>query len=336
MTAQAALAAQQFERVVVEVRRGDDFEEELAERGSGLGIQACVHRNHAAVGRDGIRRERLAYCQADARTLGDPARDRVLHYGRAREAQMLAAELVAEGRAREQAQRRVEVQQVIVRERLAVQLLGKPLAAIQVERGALLRIRPVAQPLCQRQSQREGAGQIPGKHLPRGGEIVRDRDVVFGRACECRDRKLAAHLQRDVACGERLAIFGVLRRVRQDGYVREVLRRRAQQRDAADIYLFDRLLERGPISRYGLFERIEVDRDGGDLRNLVLSRFPPMLGIPALVENRTEYAGVQGLHAAAEERGKAGHLADVVGGDIAIFEKRAGAARGVDLYAALR
>ena len=65
--------------------------------------------------------------------------------------------------------------------------------------------------------------------------------------------------------------LGVVARVRKHGHARVVLRSRTQERDAADVDLFDRVSERAVGLGNGVCERVEVaddDGDGGDLLGL--------------------------------------------------------------------
>ncbi len=111
---------------------------------------------------------------------------------RAHEATVVAAETRTERRTGEQPKRRIQIEQIIIRKRLSVELFGQRSIAIQIERGPLLRVRAVPQALGERKRQRERARQIARQYLSGGREIMRDRHVVFRRAFEGRDRELAA------------------------------------------------------------------------------------------------------------------------------------------------
>src|SRR5580700_11720757 len=116
-----------------------------------------------------------------------------------------------------------------------MELLGKTLHAIEIEGRARLRIGAVAQALGKRKRQGQRPREVAGQNLSGSGEIMRDRGVVLRYPFECRDRKLAAQRRRYVAGLRGSAVLRVLRRMRQDRDVLEVLCRRTQQCDASDI-----------------------------------------------------------------------------------------------------
>ncbi len=230
-------------------------------------------------------------------------------------------------RADQQAQRRVEVEEVVVRELLAPELLGQRVPVAQVERGARLRVLAVAQRLRERDGQREGAGQLV-RDQP-GLEIARDRRVVFGGPFE-RARREAPPRGAVDAGRERFDQLAVLLGVDEHGDVLEILRGRADERDAADVDLLDRFLQRRARLRDRLLERVEVDDDGRDRRDAVFLRLGQVSGVAAIGEDPAEDARVQRLHAAVEERREAGQIADVERLDAVLDQVRARPAGRVD------
>ncbi len=162
-------------------------------------VERSVDGDDAAVRRDRIGVERGAHGLADGRALRDAARDGVLHDRRANEARAFAVERRRRAaRARAGAASRRDRASCCTRAlcRGAARAAGS--RPVQIKRRALLRVRSVAKPLGQRKRQRERAGQLARQNFARCGEIVRDRDVVFGRAFEGRDREPAAKRERHV------------------------------------------------------------------------------------------------------------------------------------------
>ncbi len=208
-----------------------------------------------------------------------------------------------------------------------MQLLGERSLARKIERRAILRILAVAQRLRDGDGQRERTGKLAREQT--GFEIARDRGIVFGRAFEGARREPLAHRGID-AVRQGGCDLGVLRRIAEHGNVLEVLGRSANQRNAADIDLLECFLERRARARDGFFERIQIDDDVVELRNLVLRGFFIVFGIAAVRKNRPEDFGVQRLDAAVEERRKTGQLADVMRVDSVLDQMRARSARRVD------
>ena len=92
----------------------------------------------------------------------------------------------------------------------------------------------------------------------------------------------------------------------------EVFCRGANQRDAADVDLLDRLLERRAPVGHGGFERIQVDDDDPDARDAVFDPLTLVYRIVAIRQDPAEDARMQGLHAPVEERGKTGEFGDLL------------------------
>ncbi len=89
------------------------------------------------------------------------------------------------------------------------------------------------------------------------------------------------------------------------------------------------------LARDGRFERVEIDGNGDDLRNRVFFGLRQVLEIGAIVENRTENLGVEGLHAPSKERRKPGEFVDVARRYAVIFEKSTRSAGCIDFYSAI-
>ncbi len=117
----------------------------------------------------------------------------------------------------------------------------------------------------------------------------------------------------------------------EHGDVGEVLCGGADQRDAADVDLFDRFLERRAVARDGRLEGIEVHHDRPDARHAVFAAFALVRFVRAVGQDGAEDARVQRLDAAVEERRKTRQFADVFCGQPVFREVRARAAGRVEL-----
>ena len=147
----------------------------------------------------------------------------------------------------EEPQRRIEIEQVVIRERFASELLGQTVRAREVERGPRLWVLTVTKRRCERNRERERAREFACDQARL--EIPRDRRIVLRRALEGARRE--APPQRDIRFATRLANRRILIGVHENRHVREVFRRGTNQRDAADIDLLDRLLQRRAFTRDG-------------------------------------------------------------------------------------
>jgi hypothetical protein len=96
----------------------------------------------------------------------------------------------------------------------------------------------------------------------------------------------------------------IVGRIAEHGDVRVILRRRTQQRRAADIDVLDSLAERHVAARHGLFERIEIDDDKID-RLDPLCRHHRIVDTAAGEDPAMDF-GVQGLDPAFHHFREAG------------------------------
>jgi hypothetical protein len=206
-------------------------------------------------------------------------------------------------------------------------LLGQLRFARDVERRAILRILPVAQRLRDRNRQRERTRQLVREQAR--FEIARDRGVVFGGAFVGTRRKAAARVA-IAAARQRGDRFGILFGIAEHADALEVLRRGAQERNAADVDLLDRFVQRRAVARDGLLERIEVDDDGRDQRDAIRFRFGLVRRVARVAQDAAEDVRVQRLHATVEHRWETGELLDVAHVEAGSAQVRRGAAGGVD------
>ena len=82
--------------------------------------------------------------------------------------------------------------------------------------------------------------------------------------------------------------------------MREIFRGRADERDAADVDLLDRLFERRFLARDRRLERIEVHDDRVDRGDAVTLGLVAVRGVSAIDEDAAEHARVERLHATVE------------------------------------
>ena len=177
-----------------------------------------------------------------------------------------------------------------------------------------------------------GAGRIAR------GQIIADRAVV-GRGVRerlLREREARRGRERPAARAHLLEQRGVVRRIDDDADVRMILRRRAHHRGPADVDVFDRVVERAAGLCHRLAERIKVDDDEIDGRNVVAAQRRDMRRQIASREDSAVHLGMQRLHATVEHFGKAG-----VGGDLGdrqpgVGQRFRGAAGGQELDAERR
>lgn len=191
---------------------------------------------------------------------------------------------------------RVDVEEVVVRDFLAVELLEQPVQ-IAVERGGLMRVLAVAQ------RRALGQAQLERVDLLLTVEIIEDGRVVVRADVERMGRETAALLERRRAMlrVDDFEEFGVLVDRRYDHDVLEIFRCGADQRDASDVDLLDDVLL-GRARSDGLLERIEVDDHRVDLGYFVLRRLFGVFRVVAAGEDAAENFRVERLDASAEDR----------------------------------
>src|SRR5881296_3167753 len=233
------------------------------------GVQSPVDAHDAAVDRDRIRRLRPHHGGADGRGARGAAGIRVLDDDRRGLREL-----------EQERQRRGEVEEIVVAELRAVELLhsgqaDRRRADLTVERRLLVRVLAVAerQHALGLESQRGRKELAPLARLRRARRQIRgDGRVVLRRPPERVLREPEARLvaQRPPARPQLVEDRGVLRRRGDDGHARVVLRPRPDHRRSADVDLLDRLVARHAGPDHGLLERIEGADDQVDGRDPVL------------------------------------------------------------------
>ena len=234
----------------------------------------------------------------------------------------------------EQAPRGVEVEDVVERERAAVELRHprehvRPGPDLHVERRLLVRVLAVGQ-----------VEELLVRHHPVLGELLvpiaepaADRRVVAGGEGERLVREPVARLARDAAAGllelgqHRVVALGLHHH--GDGAV--VLGRRPDHGRAADVDVLDRVGLGHRLPRDRALERVQVHAHEVDrLDPLGLERLH-VLGVVADGQERRVQPRVKRLDAAAEDLRRAGELGDVADLDPGLAQRRCGPARGHDL-----
>ena len=218
---------------------------------------------------------------------------------------------------------RVDVEEVVVRDFLAVELLEQPVQ-IAVERGGLMRVLTVAQRRAPGQTQLERVDLLLTVEITEDGRVVVRADV------ERMGRETAALLERRRAMlrVDDFEEFGVLVDRRYDHDVLEIFRCGADQRDASDVDLLDDVLL-GRARSDGLLERIEVDDHRVDLGYFVLRRLFGVFRVVAAGEDAAENFRVERLDASAEDRRIARQAFDRGGLQTQRLDEREGPSGGV-------
>ena len=157
-------------------------------------------------------------------------------------------------------------------------------------------------------------------------QIVADRAVVVGDVVERGHRQLESRRAREAAVrfdfGQRL---GILIGRGEHADVVPVFRRGAQHRRAADVDVFDRLLQRAVGLCHRALERIQVQHQQIDRRNAQLGHQRVICA--AATEQAAVDLRMQGLDATVHDFREAGHVAHVAHRDTGVAQ-RFGAAAG--------
>jgi hypothetical protein len=235
-------------------------------------------------------------------------------------------------------QRRIRIGDVVVRERLAVQLLRRADArlrrlALGIEGGALMGVLSVAHLRALVKLQVDGARKVtPRIALVEAAEVVGDGAVVGGGMLEDLGGQVTAGGIRHRTLIRRHLVHdqGIVRAVHHDGDMGVVLRGGAQHGRPADIDVLDGGRDVARWIRHGLLERIQVHHqqiDGGDA---VLVHHRVIL-TPAPHQSAVDLR-MQGLHAPVHDFGEARMLRHLFDSDAGIREQAGGAAGREYLY----
>ena len=170
-----------------------------------------------------------------------------------------------------------------------------------------------------------------GKFL---GEVRGDGAVVGGGAGKNFGGEFSAQRQSGLAgFGNLFGDFSIVSRVDDHCDAVMILRGAAKHGRAADIDVFDGVVQGDVGFGDGLFERIQIDDDEIDGLDAVFADGGFVAGVAADVEQAAVDFGVERFDAAIEHFGKAGVLADVFDGEAGVAEGLGGAAGGDEFHA---
>ena len=276
----------------------------------GGGIHRAVEGHDAAEGRDAIGIEGPLQGMGATAAGGHTAGVGVLHHHRRRLEGVTARRLTAVAELAHGGERGLEIQDVVVAELLALQLLAGPQTGggLGIPGGALVRVLAVAQALAGRQVQlqRGGIAQL-------GAQPAADGGVVLRRMAEGLQGQLAAQLRADGAGGQRLEEGLVLAGAGEHRHVGMVLGGGAHHGGATNVDVLDRQLPGDIRAGDGFPEGVEVHHHHSDGRDPLGLEIRLMGRIGSLGQDAAMDAGVQGFHPAAQDFRGAGvlrHLGD--------------------------
>jgi hypothetical protein len=213
----------------------------------------------------------------------------------------------------DQAERAVEVEQVVIRKLLAVENSGaskaRPvLARLDVERGSLVGVLAVAKHSPTLEAGRDDGGEGYGIGLR---QVLGDGSVVAGGLLEDRQRERAPGYQgRPASLPELLDEAGVLLGRGEHGHVGMVLGCPADQAGAADVDVLDRLLEADAGLRDCGLEGVKVHDNQVDGVDPLGFEGEEVARHVATGQDAAVELGVEGLEPAAEDLGLAGVARD--------------------------
>ena len=284
------LFAQHLQGIHVIVGSDDDFEENLVDFLGRFPVDHGIGDEHASEGRHGVARQGIF--------------PRLQHGGPRSQSAGIVVLQDGEGCFLEfvdEVDSRVDVQQVVVRDFLAVNLV-EHLVQLSVEVALLVRVFAVAQ----------GGGMVgraaEGRALP-AVEVVEDGRVVvrrhaegfFGKPAPFFERGVGSAFHQDVAQRLVLCLRG------HDDHVVVVLGSGAYERDAAYVDFLDDVGFGGSAGHGGL-ERIEVDNHEVYFGDFIFFNLLAVLLQGAAAQDASEYFGVQCLDASAQDGGIRGEV----------------------------
>ena len=221
----------------------------------------------------------------------------------------------------DQPQCAVEIEEVIVRKLLTMHDRGSRQVRtvsrrVDIERGALVRILPITQGLAERESKvqtfRKSVRNLGTAGSHDSSEIIGNRLVVCRALLKGRQREPAAMVQLgSTPLADRGDQGVVLVGAGHDRDMRVILGRRPDQCRAANIDVFDGILEAGVRPGDRGLERIQVHHDQVDrLKTLAFERGQVVRNVAAS-EDSTVDLGMQSLDPTAENLGLTGVIGDL-------------------------
>ena len=234
-------------------------------------------------------------------------------------------------------QRAIEVQQVVVRKLLAVELPGGDHAGAGavgpgVEGRLLVRVLAVPQHRLPRQGRRDRARERPLGHRP--GKEVGDGPIVAGGVGEGLAGQATAQLRRGAAVGRHLIEnLRVLSGTGGDGGESVVLRGRTHHRRPANVDLLDRLVQRNALPRHGSLEGVQVHHDQLEGQDAMLGQGLHVLGVVVAAEDSAVDLRMEGFEPAVHHFGEARVVGHVPDGNALAFQVFSGSAGAEDFHA---
>ena len=323
-------------RLGSEAGSGDGFDKERGHFFGGIAVDFAIDADDRSEGGDGIGDQGFAVGVEDIGAGGRAAGIGVLDDG-----DHGLVEFLTEGPAG------VEVDEVVVAELLALELLGGGDAgagAVDVKRSALVGIFAVAERLRERVDEAQGGGEVVAE--VRGGvnagmgsgqsfEGIGDGGVVGGGGGEGALGEAPAGFERESAVmgGEFLGEGGVVGGRGDDGDIFEILGGGADHGGTANVDVLDNFSEADAGFGCGFLEGVEVDDDHIDGLDAVGGGLVAMAGIFATEEDAAMDFGMKGLDAAVEHLREAGEVGDIADGEAGVAEGLGGASGGDELDA---
>ena len=293
------LFAQKIEHAVLKPRRDHQFSEHPVDLARRVEVERTVDDHDPAKRRLRVGGERRVVGPGEGVAHGHAARVGVLEDGHGG---------IGRRELLHQVQRRAQVEQVVVRQRLAVQHVVER-RGIADEPRRLVRVFAVAERLA--------VGDRAFLVCPLSlGEVRGDGGVVGGGAGEGVGGEAAARgeAERPGVCVEFVEDGSVLRRIGEDGHVREVLGGGARHRRPADVHVLGGHRVRRVRRGHGVGERVEVDDHEVERDEAVVGHRLHVLRVVALVEDAAVDGRVQRFYPSAEDFGCArdgGHVRHV-------------------------
>ena len=170
------------------------------------------------------------------------------------------------------------------------------------------------------------------------GQVVGDGAVVLGRV----GIHLGGQAEAGFVADETWGVVGgfhfrqhhaVVGWIADHDHVLVILGRRAQHGRAADVDVFDGVVERAVFLGNSCLERVQIDHHHVDGRNVVLGQLGHVLGEIAAGQDATVHFRVQGLDAAIEHFREAGVVGHFGHGQAVVGQHFGGAAGGQELDA---
>ena len=320
---QVLLLAQELQGIGLELWSDDHLAEDL---GDGLGarqVQRTIDRDDPAEGRLPVRGKGPLPGLVQIGPATHAAGVGVLEDG---QRWCLTFELRDQGRGGRQ------VEDVVVRQLLAVQLL-EILLKLAVQSRFLVRVLPVAERLSQRRTNGQGRQhRVRARELP--GQMGRDGRIVGRRAGEHLGGQRAPQLQRGLAgIGHLFGDDSVVGRIHHHRHAVVVLGGTAEHRRTADVDVLDGVVQVNTRLGHRRLEGVEVHHHQIDGQDAVLAHRGLVDRVAAQVEQSAVNPRVQRLHPTVQHLREAGVLGDVAHRQAGITNRLSGSTGGEQFHA---